>query len=176
MSYRQLTKGVLRLSDNLTITRDMIEWEEEYRPWTKSGGVPEPEIVVIPPRWASLEAAQLDVWTATKSKRDALEATTFPFMGHPVDSDPRSVQRINTAVQAAQAALGAGQPYQVGWTCHDDHVLVLDAAAMSYMPVALATYANSLHLTARAFKDRINAPTVTIADLELIAAEVEAWI
>lgn len=172
--YRLLSKGVLRLSDSLTITRDMLEWEE-YRAWRKNGGVPEPEVVVVLPRWSSIEAAQLDVWTTVKSKRDALEATTFPYLGHPIDSDPRSVQRINTAVQAAQAALSAGQPFQIGWTCHDDHVLDLDGVAMISMPVALAVYANTLHLTARAFKDRINAPAVTFADLEQIEAEVAAW-
>lgn len=46
--YRLLSKGVLRLSDNLTITRDMLEWDE-YRQWRKDGGVPEPMIVPAPP-------------------------------------------------------------------------------------------------------------------------------
>lgn len=48
MSYRRLNKGVLRLADNLTITRDMIEWGE-YRAFIKGGGVPEPMIVPAPP-------------------------------------------------------------------------------------------------------------------------------
>lgn len=48
MSYRLLTKGVLRLSDSLVITRDMIEWVE-YRAWRKAGGIPEPMIVPAPP-------------------------------------------------------------------------------------------------------------------------------
>ena len=48
MSYRLLNKGVLRLADNIIITRDMIEWEE-YRAWAKNGGVPEPMIVPAPP-------------------------------------------------------------------------------------------------------------------------------
>lgn len=41
MSYRLLSRGVLRLSDNLRIVRGMPEWQE-YRAWLKSGGQPEP--------------------------------------------------------------------------------------------------------------------------------------
>jgi hypothetical protein len=47
MSYRLLQRGVLRLSDNLTITPDMGEWQE-YRAWRKGGGVPEPMIPAAP--------------------------------------------------------------------------------------------------------------------------------
>lgn len=46
--YRMLPRGVLRLSDSLPITRDMVEWQE-YRAWLKAGGVPEPMIVEPPP-------------------------------------------------------------------------------------------------------------------------------
>lgn len=47
MTYRLLTKGVLRLTDNLTITRDMLEWDV-YRTWRKAGNTPEPMIVPPP--------------------------------------------------------------------------------------------------------------------------------
>ena len=173
MSYRLLPRGVLRIADNLHITPDMLEWEE-YRQWRRDGGVADPEIVIIPPRWTSLEAAQTDLWATTRNKRDSLEAGGFPYMGHPLDSDPRSVQRINTAVQAAQAALQASQPFQIGWTCMDDHTLDLDAVAMISMPVALALTANALHVTAKAFKVRIHAAT-SIEEIETIEAEVLAW-
>lgn len=168
--YRLLSRGVLRLADNRTITRDMVEWED-YRAWLKAGGVPDPEEVIIPPRWPDLDAARADVWAACRLRRDALEAAGFPYLGHPLDSDPRAVQRINTAVQAAQAATQAGQPFAIGWTCMDGHVLDLDAAGMIGMPVALAMHANALHLAARQFKARI-AAALGYGDLEQIEAEI----
>lgn len=57
MSYRLLTKGVLRLSDNLVITRDMIEWAG-YRTFIKGGGIPEPMDVVVPPELSLNEVKQ----------------------------------------------------------------------------------------------------------------------
>lgn len=86
------------------------------------------------------------------------------------------MQRINTAVQAAQAALSLGQPFSIAWTCADGHVLTLDAAGMIGMPVALAMHANELHLIARAFAARILAAT-TVAELEQIEAEIAGeWV
>jgi hypothetical protein len=130
--------------------------------------------VVTPPRWPDVATGQEDVWAACRLRRDALEAAGFEYLGHPMDSDPRAVQRINTAVQAAQAALAMGAPFQIGWTCKDGHVLPLDAYGMIGMPVALAMHANGLHLVARGFKDRI-AAAASIADMEAIDAEIQAW-
>lgn len=169
-SYRILPKGVLRLSDGLAITPDMLEWDE-YRAWLKSGNTPEPEIIAVPPRWPNLPTARADIWAACRLRRDAIEAAGFPYLGHQLDSDPRAVQRINTAVQAAQAALQGGQPFAIGWTCMDGHILDLDAAGMIGMPVALAMHANALHLVARQFKARI-AAAADYTELEQIEAEI----
>lgn len=114
-----------------------------------------------PPTPPTLNEVQQSRWAVAKAQRDDLEASGFMYQGHPMDSDPRAVQRINTAVQAAQAALGAGQPFKLDWTCMDGHILPLDAAGMMGMPVALAMRANALHLHAKALKSSIMAaPTV----------------
>ena len=90
-------------------------------------------------------------------QRDEIEAAGFPFKGATFDSDTRSVQRINTAVQAAQAALAAGQPFSIAWTCADGSALELDAVGMLGAPVALALYANALHQTAKQMRNQIEA-------------------
>ena len=125
----------------------------------------------IPPRWENLADGQDAQWSAIKSRRDSLEQAGFPYMGHPIDSDPVSVQRIAIAVQAAQAAAAAGQPFEIGWRCKDDHTLTLDVAGMMGMAVALATYANGLHLHARTLKDQVSAATTVD---ELAAIDIEA--
>lgn len=168
-SYRLDRVGVIRLSDGARITRDMVEWAD-YQSWLKAGGEPEP--ILLPP--VDMVAARAKTWAACRQRRDTLEASGFPYLGHLLDSDPRAVQRINTAVQAAQAAVGAGQPFQIGWTCMDGQVLPLDAAGMMGMPVALAMHANGLHQVARSFKVRIGAAS-TVEELMTIDAEIKAW-
>ena len=54
MSYRLLNRGVLRLSDNVIITRDMLEWEE-YRAWLAQGNTALPMIVTPPPETSLAE-------------------------------------------------------------------------------------------------------------------------
>lgn len=48
MSYRLAPRGVIRIADELLVTRDMAEWQE-YRQWLKAGGVPEQAIIIQPP-------------------------------------------------------------------------------------------------------------------------------
>lgn len=106
-------------------------------------------------------------WELIRSERDAREASGFFYAGKMLDSDPRSVQRINTAVQAAQAAVAANQPFTLLWTCQDNSTLWFDAAGMMGMPAALAVYANTLHETARDLRAQIDAAT-TISEIEAI--------
>ena len=107
-------------------------------------------------------------WTAIKQARDAQEAGTFPFLDKFIDSNPRSVQRITTAVQYADAAQREGTPFAIEWTCADNSVLLLNGPAMQGMPVALAQYANTLHERARALRSQIEAATST-EELDAIA-------
>lgn len=107
-------------------------------------------------------------WSEIKRHRDLLEASGFPYQGKRLDSDARSVQRINTAVQAAQAALAAQQPFPIVWTCADNSLLALDAAGVLGIPVALATYADQLHQLAKGLRTQIEAAT-TVAQVQAIA-------
>lgn len=109
---------------------------------------------IDPRTLADVKAAR---WSEVKRQRDLLEASGFPYMGKVLDSDERSVQRITTVVQAAQAALGAQQPFSISWTCADNSLLALDAAGVIGMPVALAMYADHLHQIAKGLRSQIEA-------------------
>lgn len=114
----------------------------------------------------TIEEVQDRRWSEIKQHRDLLESSGFPFAGKTLDSDTRSVQRINTAVQAAQAALSAGEPFDIVWTCADNTTIALDGIAMLGAPVALAVYADQLHQTAKTLRAQIYAAT----SVEAVAA------
>lgn len=118
----------------------------------------------------TLEQVKADKREQMNSIRDNLEQSGFPYQDKIIDSNPVSVQRITVAVQAAQAAIGAGHPFAITWTCQDNSTLDLDAVGMLGMPVALAVFANGLHETARAKKDLIDAAT-TIEEVEAVTWE-----
>jgi hypothetical protein len=167
--YQLADHGVIRSADGLHITNDMIEWLD-YVDWYKSGGQPDPMPVVETPRWPNLDAGKAEVHALVNNIRDNREASGFQYQGHPVDSDSRSVQRINTAVQAAQVAIAMGQPFGLDWACQDNSIITLDAAGMMGMPVALAIHANALHQHSRSLKVAIDAAT-SIPELEAIDIE-----
>ena len=125
--------------------------------WKAEGAVPE----------RTLEQVKLDQRQQINSRRDTLEQSGFPYLGKNIDSNPVSVQRITVSVQAAQAAIAAGQPFSVNWTCQNNEVLTLDAAQMLGMPAALAIYANTIHQHARDKKALIDAAT-TVAEVEAV--------
>jgi hypothetical protein len=128
--------------------------------WKAAGTAPE----------RTLEQVKADKREQINSKRDNLEQSGFPYQDKIIDSNPVSVQRITVAVQAAQAAIGAGQPFLITWTCQDNSTLELDAVGMMGMPVALAMFANGLHETARAKKDLIDAAE-TVEEVETVTWE-----
>lgn len=125
--------------------------------------MPEPEIgwqfvdgVFIAPPGKTIEELRAEAWARIKAKRDADETAGFMFMEKLLDSDHVSVQRISIAVQAAQAAVSAGQPFVLDWTTADGSVLEgLTAEQLITMPVYLAQHANFLHQKARAFGEQI---------------------
>lgn len=114
----------------------------------------------------TLDEIRAHRWGEIKTQRDQIESAGFPLSGKMLDSDTRSVQRINTAVQAAQAALATGLPFSIVWTCADGSALSLDAAGMLAAPVALAMYANQLHQIAKQLRTQIEAA----ANAEEVAA------
>lgn len=103
-----------------------------------------------------IEQLRAEAWGRIKAKRDAEETAGFMFMEKLLDSDHVSVQRISIAVQAAQAAISAVQPFSLDWTTADGSVLEgLTAQQVITMPFYLAQHANVLHQKARAFGEQI---------------------
>ena len=116
-------------------------------------------ITFSPPVIATSTLAELKAikWQTIKSTRDTLEQSGVPYMGKILDSDTLSVQRITIAVQAAQAALSAGQPLTLDWTTQDNTVLTMTAQEVCGIPAALAMHSDSLHQIARGLRERIDA-------------------
>lgn len=126
----------------------------------RSGGtfqIVDGEVVEQPPETIALTVLRARQLAAINTERDRREESGFPYRGMLLDSNPRSVQRITTAVLAAQVALSTGQPYSIDWTCADNSTLSLDAAGVIGMPVALAQHAAELHAHARTLKMTVEA-------------------
>lgn len=107
-------------------------------------GIPEP----------TLDEVKAQKWEKIKQERDKTEQSGCPYMGGMLDSDSLSVQRINTAVQAAQVI---GESFEVDWTMQDNTVIHMTYADVLGMPAALAVFSNELHMKARALREQINA-------------------
>lgn len=99
-----------------------------------------------------LQYAQNLKWAEIKSTRDAKEVSGCPFKGSILDSDERSVTKINTAVNAAQVY---GEGFVINWTMQDNSVMALTYEDMLAVPLALATWSNYLHQKARSIYEEI---------------------
>lgn len=102
---------------------------------------------------AELKAAK---WQKIKTTRDQKEQAGLPYMGKILDSDALSIQRITTAVQAAQMAVSLQQEFSVNWTTQDNSILVMTAQDVLAIPLALAKYSDSLHAKARSLREKID--------------------
>ena len=120
----------------------------------------------IDPR--TLEEIRADRWSEIKQQRDALESGGFAYLGQWLQSDERSVLRINTRANAAREALLAGQPLTTYWKAADNTLMELDAHQMAAMSTALSTYASELHTTAGLLLAQIAAAT-TPAEVQAVA-------
>lgn len=121
-------------------------------------------------RWRAtptLAARKVSKWEQIRVERDGREAAGFPYMGKIFDSDPLSVHRINTAVNAARSGVEAGATFSRNWKTQDNSSITLDAAAMIGAPVALAIFAGNLHDIADGLRQQIDA-ALTIEALELV--------
>lgn len=106
---------------------------------------------------AVLRAAKDELRARINAERDRREALPFPYLGKLFDSDERSIKRILTAVQAAQAALSANTPFEIEWMCADNTTITLDAQQMIGVPAAMAQHGYGLHQHGRALKAQVEA-------------------
>lgn len=103
-----------------------------------------------------LELAKEQKWLEIKSARDQQEQAGLPYMGKMLDNDAISVQRITTAVQAAQLALSQGQQFNIDWTTQDNSTITMTAVEVCGIPLELAKYSNQIHTKARDLKEIID--------------------
>lgn len=96
--------------------------------------------------------------------RNVAEVQGFTAFGKLFDSDPRAVQRISVAVQAAQAV---GETFSIEWTCADNSTITLDHDQMLALPAFMADAANALHTKSRMLKAAIDAAQ-TLEEVESI--------
>lgn len=120
------------------------------------------EVVAIPA--PTLDEIKTLKWEEIKKYRDNAEQSGCPYMGSVLDSDRLSVQRINTAVQAAQVV---GESFAVDWTMQDNTVIHMTYADVLGMPAALAVFSNDLHQKARGLREQIN-EAETVEEVEAI--------
>lgn len=120
------------------------------------------EVVAIPA--PTLDEIKTLKWNEIKAERDKAEQSGCPYMDSILDSDSLSVQRINTAVQAAQVV---GDSFAVDWTMQDNTVIHMTYADVLGMPAALAVFSNDLHEKARGLREQIN-EAETAAEVEAI--------
>lgn len=113
-------------------------------------------------RWVdqrTLKKLKDDKWAEIKGMRDALESTSFSYLGKEVQADIKSVLRINIAVQAADHAQSQNAMFATEWRCADNTLLSLDGPGMQKMPLALAAHAQQLHRQANGLRSRIESAT-----------------
>ncbi len=146
--FSRLDTPEIRAAANVVEIPDPIRGDEKFY---YNQEIEDAPYLAITPK--SVESVREVVKARAKAIRQQMETAGFPYMGKTFDSDERSAIKINTAVQTAQVA---GPAFTINWTAQDDTDVTMDQAAMFGMPVALATYANALHVAYRAHKAAIN--------------------
>lgn len=173
---RYLTKSYPAQNDKeyvvLVCEMDFTEWQPSFISFDFAvqqiqTGVLKLHNQVIPVE-KTLEQVKQDRRTYINQRRDLLEKDGFPYMDKIIQSDVVSSIRISVATQSAQVALQFNQPFSIDWATKDNSILTLDAMGMIGMSLAIAEYANTLHLHARDKKALIDEAT-TIEEVELIS-------
>ena len=109
-----------------------------------------------------LELAKAEKWQEIKELRVQKEQAGLPYMGKVLDVDALSVQRITTAVQAAQVAISLGQDFKLNWKTQDNSFLAMNAQEVCGIPLALAKYNDELHNKANELKAKIDQATTAL--------------
>ncbi|TDK63560.1 DUF4376 domain-containing protein [Sapientia aquatica] len=111
----------------------------------------------IDPR--TLADAQLAQWEIVKAARDAANLTGFVWNSMNFQSDPTSQAQIQGAIQLAQLAIAASQPFSIVWTLTDNTTTTLSATDMFGVGVALGTFIQTNYAKGVALRNEINAAT-----------------
>jgi hypothetical protein len=133
--------------------------------WVFSAGEWHP---LPPTRWQSVAQAREQMRSDVKAKRDMIEADGFPFLSHVMQSDSRSVERINSAAIAARTLLAsAGDVSMVAWRDEENVDVPMTASQILAMQNAMVTFGASVHMRARELQAEIKA-AATLDELEAI--------
>lgn len=109
------------------------------------------------------EAKKAEI-TAWRNARDLGGAPTPLGI---MDSDPTSILKITGAVQMAQIAMLAGEPFSILWTMMDNSSVPHDAEQMIAAGMAVGQFIAANHAVSVALKAQADAAT-SIGDLDLI--------
>lgn len=113
----------------------------------------------------TLDPLRLDLWAKVKADRDARIFGGVDVAGvGEIQTDADSKIKILGAVQMAQIALTASQPFAIKWTRTDNVDVDLDAAGMIGLGLAVGQYEAACFANGQALRAAINAAT-TVAEL-----------
>lgn len=99
-----------------------------------------------------LEYIRNKKWEEIKKARNDAETSGCPFKDKILDSDQRSVTKINVMIEAAKQV---GESFTIDWTMQDNSVLTLTYEDALSIPLILAQYSNLLHEKARVYREQI---------------------
>lgn len=103
-----------------------------------------------------LDYVRKQKWAEIKSARDKAETSGCPFKGSVMDSDERSVTKINTVYNAVRTY---GESFTIDWTMQDNSTMTLTYKDVLNMPLALAANSDYLHQKARNIREQIYSET-----------------
>jgi hypothetical protein len=146
--FSRLDTPEIRAAANVVEIPDPMRGDEKFYYNTEQDT--EPYLIVTP---KNLESVREQLKTEIKQYRDLKETSGTPYLGKVFETDQRSMDRIQIAVMTAQIV---GAPFSIVWTTEDNSEITLDYAGMLGLPVAIATYANQLHTTAKSKKAEVD--------------------
>lgn len=112
---------------------------------------------LVPVAAVELGLARVRAWAATKVHRDRCAGGGCQTAHGRVDSDERSRILIAGAVQMAQIAMAAGEPYSVDWVMADNQPVTHDAPAMITLGLAVGQHIAACWARAQALRAEIDA-------------------
>lgn len=150
---------------------ELISWQDTYTipPELKVSTLGDIEVIlslpgapfagatVVDPAAGDLSIAKARAWAAVKAERDKCAGGGCNTALGRVDSDERSRILIAGAVQMAQIALAAEEPYSVDWVMADNEPVTHDAPAMIALGMAVGEHIAACWARAQALRGEVEA-------------------